>query len=70
MVIVAVPPPEILVAVIVYVLALEVTVGVPDITPVEVFKDKPAGKDGLIDQLAAAPPVLVGVSEAIAAPTV
>ena len=37
-----------------------VTVGVPVITPVEVLNDKPVGNPGLIDQLVAAPPVLVG----------
>ena len=37
----------------------------PEITPVLVLNDKPAGNAGLIDQLAAAPPVLVGVNGVI-----
>lgn len=41
----------------------------PEITPVLVLNDKPAGKAGLIDQLVAAPPVLVGVNVLIAVPT-
>ena len=42
----------------------------PVITPVLVFNDKPAGNDGLTDQLTAFPPVLVGVRVLIAVPTV
>ena len=48
----------------------EVAVGVPEIIPVDVSKDKPLGRGVFIDQLVAAPPVLVGVSELIAVPTV
>ena len=39
-------------------------------TPVEVLNDNPADNAGLIDQLDAAPPVLVGVQLEIAVPTV
>ena len=35
---------------------------VPEITPVEVLKDRPAGSPLPIDQLATAPPTLVGFS--------
>ena len=41
-------------------------VGVPEIVPVVVSNDKPAGNDGLIDQLVDAPPVLVGLQLVIA----
>ena len=44
-------------------------VGVPEILPVEVSNDRPAGSGALMDQLVARPPVLVGVSVAIVAPT-
>jgi len=56
----------------VYVVADEVAVGVPEITPVEVLNDKPAGNAGLIDQPAAgtAPPVFVGVTLLMNVPTV
>ena len=36
----------------------------------EVLNDKPAGSAGLMDQLVAAPPVLVGVRALIAVPAV
>ena len=67
---VVVPLPETLVAVMVYVFDVDAAVGVPDITPVLVLNDKPAGNAELIDQLVATPPVLVGVSEVIVVPTV
>ena len=44
--------------------------GVPEITPVLVLNDKPAGNAELIDQLVAAPPVFVGVNELMVVPTV
>ena len=62
--------PVTFVAVIVYVAVAVITVGVPDIIPVVVLNDRPAGKAGLIDQLTTAPPVLVGDSEVIAVLTV
>ena len=42
-------------------------VGVPDIVPVVVSNDKPAGNDGLTSQLTTGPPVLAGLHVAIAA---
>jgi len=45
-------------------------VGVPEMTPVDVLNDKPAGNPGLIDQVVAAPPVLVGVKLLMAVPAV
>lgn len=45
-------------------------VGVPEITPVEVLNDKPADSAGLIDQLDAVPPVLVGLHDEMAVPAV
>ena len=62
------PLPVAFVAVMVYVLVTAVAVGVPDITPVDVLKDNPAGNGALIDQLVAAPPELIGVSDEIVAP--
>ena len=46
------------------------TVGVPLIAPVEVSKDRPAGKDGEIDQETTAPPLEVGVTVVMADPLV
>ena len=69
MVTVVVALPVAFVAVMVYVLVAEVAVGVPEILPVEVSNVKPAGNVALIDQLVANPPVLVGVSVVIVAPT-
>ena len=46
MVTVAVSVPPVLVAVIVYDAEEVIAVGVPEIAPVEVSKDKPAGSDG------------------------
>ena len=66
MVILAVSVPPVLVAVIVYD-ALEVTaVGVPLIAPVDVSRDKPAGRDGETEYDTTAPPDDVTVSVAIA----
>lgn len=47
-----------------------VAVGVPVILPVVVSKDKPDGSVPLIDQLVAAPPVLVGDHVEMAVPDV
>ena len=58
---VAVPP--VLVAVMVYIVRVSNSVGVPLSTPVEVLKDKPLGTDGLIAQVTISPePVTVGES--------
>ena len=61
--------PVALLAVIVYDVDADVAVGVPVIAPVEVLKDNPAGKPGLIDQVVTGPPVFVGDQVEIAAPT-
>ena len=58
-------PPE-LDAVTVYVVTLAVAVGVPEIAPVEVEKERPAGTAGEIDQDVTAPPLEVGVAVVIA----
>lgn len=68
MVTVAVALPPVLVAVMVYVVEVEVVVGVPLMAPVEVSNDKPAGRDGEIDQETTAPPLDVGVTAAMAEP--
>ena len=63
------PLPPALVAVMVYVVADDVALGVPEIAPVPVLNDKPAGNAGLIDQLVAAPPELLGFNVLIDVPT-
>ena len=62
--------PPALVAVTVYVAVAVTAVGVPVITPVLVLNDKPAGSEGLTDQLTIAPPILIGVHVLMAVPTV
>ena len=58
---VAVPP--VLVPVMVYMLRVSSSVGVPLSVPVEASKANPLGTDGLIDQLTMVPePVMVGGS--------
>jgi hypothetical protein len=54
-------PPELL-AVTVYVVAEDTTVGVPDISPVEVSKLRPAGRGSEIDHKVTVPPLDVGVA--------
>jgi hypothetical protein len=44
-----------------------IAVGVPEITPVEVLKESPAGSDGETDQVTTVPPLAVGAAGAIAA---
>lgn len=68
MVVVALPP--VLVAVTVYVAEIDTAVGVPEIAPVDVENDKPAGSDGVIDHDVTVPPLEVGVSVVIAVPFV
>ena len=65
-VIVAVALPPLLVAVTVYVADEVIAVGVPEITPVEVLKESPAGSDGDTDQVTTVPPLAVGAAGAIA----
>tara|TARA_Y100000768_G_C23903193_1_gene646233 strand:+ start:250 stop:429 length:180 start_codon:yes stop_codon:yes gene_type:complete len=43
-----------------------IAVGVPEMTPVEVSRDKPAGSDGETDHETTVPPLEVGVAEVIA----
>ena len=62
-------PPELL-AVTVYVAKDEMTLAVPPMTPVEVSKAKPAGRDGETDQDTTVPPLEVGVAAVIAVPLV
>ena len=70
MVMLAVPLPPVLVAVIVYE-ALEVTaVGVPLMAPVEVSSDKPAGSDGETEYVTTLPPIEVTFSVVMAVPLV
>jgi hypothetical protein len=45
-------------------------VGVPLIAPVVESKDKPAGSEGVTDQLVMVPPLLAGVVVVIAVPFV
>ena len=59
-----------LLAVIVYVVVGEFTVGVPDIVPVISSKTRPVGRVGVIDQFSTEPPKLVGVSAVIWIPLV
>ena len=47
-----------------------IAVGVPLISPVEVSKDNPAGRDGETDHDVTAPPLEVGVTAVIAVPFV
>ena len=54
--------PPVFVAVIVYVVSGERTVGVPEISPVAVSKARPVGRSGEIDHESTAPPAAVGVS--------
>ena len=48
----------------------DTAVGVPLMTPVEVSKERPDGKDGETDHDVAAPPVEVGVTLVMATPLV
>ena len=50
--------------------AAETTVGVPLMVPVEVSKERPVGKDGVIDQLTTVPPLAEGVAEVMVVPFV
>ena len=57
-------PPELL-AYTVYVVDGDTTVGVPEISPVDVSNDKPFGRSGVISQDVTVPPRTVGVSAVI-----
>ena len=67
---VAVSLPPVLVAVMVYVVEVLSSVGVPEMVPSEVSMDSPAGKVGEIDQVTTAPPLTVGVTDVMAVPLV
>lgn len=65
---VAVALPPVLVAVTVYEVEDEVAVGVPEIAPVDIEKERPAGSVGEIDQEVTVPPLEVGVAVVMAVP--
>ena len=46
------------------------SVGVPEMVPSEVSNDKPPGKLGEMDHVTTAPPLMVGVTDAMAVPLV
>ena len=66
--VVALPP--LLLAVTVYVAVEVMLVGVPEIAPLVVENDSPAGSDGEIDQDVIVPPLTLGVAVVIAVPLV
>ena len=65
---VALPLPPALLAVTVYAVEVETTVGVPPMAPVEVSKVSPAGSDGEIAQETTGPPLADGVTVVMATP--
>jgi hypothetical protein len=67
-VVVALPP--LLEAVTVYVVAEETADGVPEISPLEVSRDRPAGSVGEIDHEVTVPPLELGEAAVIAEPFV
>ena len=67
---VAVSLPPVLVAVMVYVVAVLSAVGVPEMVPSVVLNVKPAGSEGEIDHVTMSPPLTVGVTEVMAVPLV
>ena len=70
MVTVSVSLPPVLVAVIVYVVDVLSSVGVPEMVPSEVSNDNPAGRPGEMDHVTTSPPLTVGVTEVMAVPFV
>ena len=70
MVTVAVSLPPVLVAVMVYVVEVLNSVGVPEIVPSEESNDRPPGRDGEMDHVTTAPPLMVGVTDVMAVPLV
>ena len=58
--------PPVLVAVTVYVADDVTAVGVPELVPVDVSKDRPAGSDGETDHETIVPPKAEGVADVIA----
>jgi|TARA_B100001094_G_scaffold48464_1_gene43844 hypothetical protein len=67
---VAVALPPLLEAVTVYVVAEETADGVPEISPLEVSRDRPAGSVGEIDHEVTVPPLELGEAAVIAEPFV
>jgi len=63
-VVVALPP--LLVAVTVYVVKAELTVGVPLISPVDASISRPVGSEGAIDHVTTGPPLTLGMPVVIA----
>ena len=47
-----------------------IAVGVPETAPVEVSKERPVGREGVIDQLVMVPPLFAGVVVVIDVPFV
>lgn len=66
--IVAVALPPVLLAVTVYEVEDDVTVGVPEMAPVVVENERPEGNDGEIDHEVTVPPPDVGVTVVMAVP--
>ena len=66
----AVSLPPVLVAVMVYVVEVLSSVGVPEMVPSEVSNDKPAERLGEMDHVTTSPPLMVGVTEVMAVPFV
>ena len=66
----AVELPPVLVAVTVYVAVEVILVGVPEIAPLVVENDSPAGSEGEMDQEVTVPPLTVGVAVVMATPLV
>ena len=62
---VAVSVPPVLLAVTVYCVVDVIAVGVPEISPLVVENERPAGSDGLIDHAVTGPPLALGVTEDI-----
>lgn len=62
--------PVAFVAVTVWLVDAEGELAVPEIAPFETSNESPDGRDGLTDQVATAPPLLVGDCVVIAVPTV
>ena len=70
MVTVAVELPPVLLAVTVYCVEDEMAVGVPEIAPLVVEKERPAGSVGEIDHEVTVPPRALGVAVVMAVPFV
>ena len=66
--IVAVALPPVVLAVTVYEVDDDVTVGVPEMAPVVVENERPEGNDGEIDHEVTVPPLDVGVTVVMAVP--